>query len=71
MWLQDLLPKSQTLEKTRILTFGYDPTAFIKPFSKASNGRSLTFAEGLLNDLSDRRTTTQVFFHKVHGQRWN
>jgi hypothetical protein len=60
LWLHDFLPKSQTFSVARIMTFGYDATAFIKPFSKSSNGRTLTFAEALLNDLSDRRIKPDV-----------
>ena len=60
MWLHDISLSPQGLVKARVLTYGYDATAFIKPFDKSSNGRTLTFAEGLLNDLADQRTASWV-----------
>ena len=59
LWLRDL-PTSNLLCAARIMTFGYDAAAFIKPFTSSSSGRSFTFAEALLNDLSDERTSTAV-----------
>ena len=44
------------------MTFGYDARAFIKPFAKATRGRTFTFAEALLNDLADNRIGV-VFEH--------
>ncbi|RYO68363.1 hypothetical protein AA0116_g73 [Alternaria tenuissima] len=55
LWLRDLLPQSPEFKKSRIMTFGYDATAFTKPFAKTTTGRTFTFAEALLNDLSDSR----------------
>jgi predicted alpha/beta hydrolase family esterase len=43
------------------MTFGYDSNAFTRPFSKASTGRTFTFAEALLNDLSDNREQNDVW----------
>lgn len=56
LWLRELA-KSSKLHSTRIMTFGYNATAFIRPFSKSSTGRTFTFAEILLNDLSDARSS--------------
>ncbi|KAF8859461.1 hypothetical protein BDZ45DRAFT_673223, partial [Acephala macrosclerotiorum] len=39
------------------MTFGYDARAFLHPFARSSTGRTFTFAEALLNDLDDKRTT--------------
>ena len=60
MWLSDLLPQSPDYKKSRIMTFGYDATAFTKPFSKTTTGRTFTFAEALLSDLSDERELDDV-----------
>jgi hypothetical protein len=42
------------------MTFGYDSNAFTRPFSKNNTGRTFTFAEALLNDLSDVREEDNV-----------
>ncbi|KAI9782759.1 MAG: hypothetical protein M1816_001711 [Peltula sp. TS41687] len=64
LWLQEL-SKSSKLRSTRILTFGYHATAFIRPFSKSSTGRTFTFAEILLNDLSDARSSRTEKFRPI------
>ena len=60
IWLIDFLPVSEYGKNIRINTFGYDAKAFTHSFSKASTGRTFTFAEELLNDLSDNRITKAV-----------
>ena len=37
------------------MTFGYDAKAFLNPVSRSTSGRTFTFAESLLSDLSDSR----------------
>lgn len=39
------------------MTYGYDARAFLHPFARSTNGRTLTFAEALLNDLADKRVS--------------
>jgi ABC-type glycerol-3-phosphate transport system permease component len=60
IWLRDFLPRSEYGKDARIMTFGYDARAFIHPFSQTPMGRTFTFAEALLNDLSDSRRTKAV-----------
>jgi hypothetical protein len=42
------------------MTFGYDARAFIRPFEKSTTGRTFTFAEALLFDLSNARIEKQA-----------
>lgn len=56
LWLRDLLPKSRKFNNARIMTFGYDARAFIRPFQASSTGRSFIFAEALVDELLDKRT---------------
>lgn len=56
LWLRELANSSK-LRSARIMTFGYNATTFIRPLSKSSSGRTFTFAETLLNDLSDARSS--------------
>ncbi|PVH84639.1 hypothetical protein DL98DRAFT_512067 [Cadophora sp. DSE1049] len=55
LWLRDLLPQQEALKGARIMTFGYDARAFLRPFEKSTTGRTFTFAEALLFDLSNAR----------------
>jgi hypothetical protein len=58
LWLRDLLPNSPGFDQARIMTFGYDASAFLVPFDRCrSTGRVYTFAENLLSELYDMRST--------------
>lgn len=59
-WIRDLLPSSPYFQNARILTFGYNSAAFIRPFASSTTGRTFTFAEALLSDLDDKRATPAV-----------
>ena len=56
MWLRDFLPTSTHLEKSRIMTFGYD--------SNLADRRSTMmledWAENLLQSVSDARTSDRA-----------
>jgi hypothetical protein len=62
LWLRDLLPSSPLFQNARIMTFGYDSRAFLRPFVQSTNGRTFIFAEALLNDLADKRASRSVSF---------
>ena len=47
-------------KNARIMTFGYDAKAFVRPFAQSTRGRTFTFSETLLSDLSDKRTSSSV-----------
>lgn len=55
IWIRDLLSTLPSYQNARILTFGYNATAFLRPFKKATKGGVFTFAETLLIDLDDHR----------------
>ncbi|KAM4063706.1 alpha/beta hydrolase family protein [Hirsutella rhossiliensis] len=57
LWIRALLPKSPLYQNARILSYGYDARAFVRPFAHSVNGRVFTFAEALLGDLRDKRVT--------------
>ncbi|KAF4627331.1 hypothetical protein G7Y89_g10820 [Cudoniella acicularis] len=59
LWLRDLLPQVQSLKTARIMTFGYDARAFVRPFESSTTGRTFTFSEALLFDLSNARTSPE------------
>ncbi|KAJ5981898.1 hypothetical protein N7522_013526 [Penicillium canescens] len=56
LWLRDLLPESKKFKNARIMTFGYDASAFTGPL-KSRHARIFTFAQTLLSDLDDVRTS--------------
>jgi hypothetical protein len=60
LWLRDLLPQSKSFNHARIMTFGYDARSFLGPFQEATTGRTFTFAEALLFDLFNARSTPEV-----------
>lgn len=62
LWLYDFLPDSIYGKNARISTFGYDARAFTAPWSQSTkdSGRVLVFAEQLLNDVDDSRTTPEA-----------
>ncbi len=55
MWLRDLLPNSTPLERSRIMTFGYDST-FI---NRKSNDRIRDWADELLRQVGYVRTSPE------------
>ncbi|TVY81035.1 Protein SERAC1, partial [Lachnellula suecica] len=59
LWLRDLLPDTKPLKEARIMTWGYDARAFVRPFEKSTTGRTFTFAEALLFDLFNARTSEE------------
>jgi len=68
LWLRDLLPKSDVFQDARVMTFGYNAKAFLKPFERAKNGNTFAFAEALLNDLSDKRVrVSTLWFYQRHS----
>jgi protein SERAC1 len=61
-WLSDLLPLKAAdgaFQNARIMTYGYDARVFIRPFAAKTTGRTFTFAEALLGDLSDMRSSQE------------
>ncbi|KAM5354912.1 hypothetical protein ACJ41O_001558 [Fusarium nematophilum] len=59
LWLRDFLPESDKFQSARILTFGYNAKAFVDPTVTANTLTIFTFAQNLLSDLADLRTTTK------------
>ncbi|KAK8189294.1 uncharacterized protein BKA78DRAFT_319145 [Phyllosticta capitalensis] len=57
LWIRDLLPSVSGFENTRIMTFGYKASVFLHPFAEQTRGRTFTFAEDLLNELVDNRSS--------------
>ena len=55
MWLRDLLPNSTPLERSRIMTFGYDSTLI----NRKSNDRIRDWADELLRQVGYVRTAPE------------
>jgi hypothetical protein len=62
LWLRDILPQVKSFNQVRIMTFGYDARSFIRPFQESSTARTFTFAEAILFDLFNARSTPEVGF---------
>lgn len=55
MWLRDLLPNSSPLERSRIMTFGYDSTLI----NRKSSDRIRDWADELLRQVGYVRVTSE------------
>lgn len=57
-WPKEFLAQSALFMRSRIMVFGYDSRAFVKPFAEKTKGRVFTFGEELIAALADARIET-------------
>ena len=61
MWLRDLLPNSTPLERSRIMTFGYDSSLI----NRKSDDRIRDWADELLRQVGYVRTTPEEYARPI------